>query len=72
MPPPQLARESMVTPRTTAAVLTDLEAKGLIAREPSPLHQKLVIDLLRPAGNAAWGEPTRRPSGVSRRGGRPG
>ncbi|PRX20049.1 DNA-binding MarR family transcriptional regulator [Actinoplanes italicus] len=48
----QLARESLVTPQTMATVLTNLEAKGLIARDPSPLHQKVVVNRVTPAGAA--------------------
>ncbi|MDI6101714.1 MarR family transcriptional regulator [Actinoplanes sp. NEAU-A12] len=48
----QLARESLVTPQTMATVLTNLEAKGLIERGPSPLHQKVVVNRVTPAGAA--------------------
>ena len=48
----QLARESLVTPQTMATVLTNLEAKSLIERGPSPLHQKVVVNRLTPAGAA--------------------
>ncbi len=43
-----LARVCLVTPQTMATVLANLEAKGLIRRNPSPVHQKvLVIHLTR-------------------------
>jgi DNA-binding MarR family transcriptional regulator len=48
----QLARESLVTPQTMATVLTNLEAKGLIGRDQSPLHQKVVVNRVTPAGAA--------------------
>ncbi|MEU4154971.1 MarR family transcriptional regulator [Actinoplanes sp. NPDC026670] len=46
----QLARESLVTPQTMATVLTNLETKGLIERDQSPLHQKVVVNRVTPAG----------------------
>ncbi|MBB4744247.1 DNA-binding MarR family transcriptional regulator [Actinoplanes octamycinicus] len=52
----QLARESMVTPQTMSTVLANLEAKGLIARTPSPMHQKLVVNRVTPAGHAVLTE----------------
>lgn len=48
----QLARESMVTPQTMFTVLTNLEAKGLIERQGSAMHHKLVINRVTPAGHA--------------------
>jgi DNA-binding MarR family transcriptional regulator len=48
----QLARESMVTPQTMSTVLTNLEAKGLIEREQSSMHHKLVVNRVTPAGKA--------------------
>lgn len=48
----QLARESLVTPQTMATVLANLEAKALIERGPSPLHQKIVVNRLTAAGTA--------------------
>ncbi len=48
----QLARESMVTPQTMSTVLANLEAKALIEREPSHLHQKLVVNRATRAGRA--------------------
>ncbi|SFE40033.1 DNA-binding transcriptional regulator, MarR family [Actinoplanes philippinensis] len=48
----QLARESLVTPQTMATVLTNLETKGLIERDQSPLHQKVVVNRVTPAGAA--------------------
>jgi DNA-binding MarR family transcriptional regulator len=48
----QLARESMVTPQTMSTVLTNLEAKGLIERQHSSMHHKLVVNRVTPAGQA--------------------
>jgi DNA-binding MarR family transcriptional regulator len=48
----QLARESMVTPQTMSTVLTNLEAKGLIEREHSPMHHKLVVNRVTTTGHA--------------------
>ncbi|MFJ1706891.1 MarR family winged helix-turn-helix transcriptional regulator [Kitasatospora sp. NPDC088346] len=36
-----LARACLVTPQTVATVLTNLEAKGLITRQPHPWHRKV-------------------------------
>ncbi|MBU6529832.1 MarR family winged helix-turn-helix transcriptional regulator [Streptomyces sp. NPDC057245] len=48
----QLARECLVTPQTVATVLTNLEKTGLIAREPSKLHQKVVVNRITRSGRA--------------------
>ncbi|MER6101762.1 MarR family transcriptional regulator [Streptomyces sp. NPDC001832] len=48
----QLARESMVTPQTMSTVLANLEKHGLVEREPSPLHQKVIVNKLTRAGRA--------------------
>ncbi len=37
----QLARACLVTPQTMATVITNLEAKGLVDRSTSPMHQRL-------------------------------
>jgi len=36
-----LARTCLVTPQTIATVLTNLEGKGLITRQPHPWHRKV-------------------------------
>lgn len=46
----QLARGALVTPQTMMTVLTNLASKGLVEREPSPLHQKVLVTRLTPAG----------------------
>ncbi|MFE7933655.1 MarR family winged helix-turn-helix transcriptional regulator [Streptomyces sp. NPDC057456] len=48
----QLARECMVTPQTMATVLTNLEKADLVFREPSELHQKVVVNRVTRAGHA--------------------
>ncbi|WP_067503835.1 MarR family winged helix-turn-helix transcriptional regulator [Actinoplanes sp. TFC3] len=48
----QLARDSMVTPQTMSTVLANLEAKGLIAREHSQMHQKLLVNRVTEAGRS--------------------
>ncbi|AUG76512.1 MarR family transcriptional regulator [Kitasatospora sp. MMS16-BH015] len=46
----QLARGAAVTPQTMAGLLANLEAKGLVEREPSELHGKVLVTRLSPAG----------------------
>lgn len=48
----QLARESMVTPQTMSTVLGNLEKRGWMEREPSQLHQKVIVNKLTKAGQA--------------------
>jgi DNA-binding MarR family transcriptional regulator len=48
----QLARICAVTPQTMATVLANLEAKGLITRTPSSVHQKVFVTKLTRAGSA--------------------
>lgn len=48
----RLARMCLVTPQTMTTVLSNLEAKGLITREQSAVHQKVLITLLTQAGRA--------------------
>ena len=47
-----VARECMVTPQTMSTILANLEQKGLIEREPSPLHTKVLVAGLTPDGRA--------------------
>lgn len=49
----QLARDTLVTPPTMATVLTNLESKGLVERQPSLLHQKVLVAKATRAGRAA-------------------
>src|SRR3954466_9920372 len=46
----QIARACGVTQQTMATVLTGLQNKGLITREPSPLHAKVMIVRLTEPG----------------------
>ncbi|GAB3984747.1 MarR family winged helix-turn-helix transcriptional regulator [Actinoallomurus acanthiterrae] len=46
----QLARACGVTQQTMATVLTGLQNKGLIVREPSPVHAKVMIAALTEEG----------------------
>ncbi|WP_018350347.1 MarR family winged helix-turn-helix transcriptional regulator [Longispora albida] len=39
----QLARVSFVTPQTMSTIITNLEAKGLITREPSEVHAQVLV-----------------------------
>ncbi|MBD0691319.1 MarR family winged helix-turn-helix transcriptional regulator [Streptomyces sp. CBMA123] len=48
----QLARECMVTPQTMTTILTNLENKGLITRETSSVHQKVLVAKLTRSGRA--------------------
>jgi DNA-binding MarR family transcriptional regulator len=46
----QLARVCQVTPQSMASVLGRLVERGLIARAPSPVHQKVLVARLSRAG----------------------
>jgi DNA-binding MarR family transcriptional regulator len=46
----QLARACGVTQQTMASVLSNMETKGLVHREPSPVHAKVQIATLTEAG----------------------
>jgi DNA-binding MarR family transcriptional regulator len=48
----QLALSSAVTPQTMATVLSNLRAKGLIHREPSAVHAKVLIVTVTEEGRA--------------------
>lgn len=47
-----LARTALVSPQTMATILRNLETKGLIVRDTSPLHAKVQVCDLTPAGEA--------------------
>jgi DNA-binding MarR family transcriptional regulator len=47
----QLARACGVTQQSMATVLTGMQAKGLIDRQPSPVHAKVMIATLTDAGH---------------------
>ena len=59
-----LARACLVTPQTIATVLANLEAKGLIGREPSELHGKVLVTRLTELGRARLTEADARAVGV--------
>lgn len=46
----QLSRACLVTPQTMATTLSNLEQKGLVVREPSALHQRVLSTRLTPSG----------------------
>ncbi|KAB8182418.1 MarR family winged helix-turn-helix transcriptional regulator [Microbispora catharanthi] len=46
----QLARACGVTQQSMATVLTGMQNKGLIDRQPSPVHAKVLIATLTPGG----------------------
>ncbi|MGR6919576.1 MarR family winged helix-turn-helix transcriptional regulator [[Actinomadura] parvosata] len=48
----QLARAGGVTQQSMATVLTGMQNKGLIDRQPSPVHAKVMIATLTPAGRS--------------------
>ncbi|NKY30660.1 MarR family winged helix-turn-helix transcriptional regulator [Nocardia gamkensis] len=47
----QLARACGVTQQSMATVLSGMQSKGLIARQPSAVHAKVLIATLTPAGH---------------------
>jgi len=47
----QLARACGVTQQSMATVLTGMQNKGLVDRQPSPVHAKVMITTLTDAGN---------------------
>ncbi|MGW6128899.1 MarR family winged helix-turn-helix transcriptional regulator [Cellulomonas sp. NPDC055163] len=52
----QLARACMVTPQTMATVLGNLKSKGLIRRDPSSVHKKVLVTELTRTGRAVLSE----------------
>ncbi|MFD8751072.1 MarR family winged helix-turn-helix transcriptional regulator [Kitasatospora sp. NPDC059577] len=46
----QLARACMVTPQTMTTILANLETKGLITRETSSVHRKVLVARLTRTG----------------------
>ncbi|MFV0252068.1 MAG: MarR family winged helix-turn-helix transcriptional regulator [Beutenbergiaceae bacterium] len=46
----QLARTALLTPQTMATILGNLEAKGLIERQHSQLHVRVLVTTLTPQG----------------------
>jgi DNA-binding MarR family transcriptional regulator len=48
----QLSRACLVTPQTMATILSNLEQKGLVSREPSALHQRVLSTQLTATGTS--------------------
>ncbi|MFB7501288.1 MarR family winged helix-turn-helix transcriptional regulator [Streptomyces sp. NPDC056161] len=46
----QLSREALVTSQTMTGIVKNLEAKGLVERHPSPVHGRVMLVSLTPAG----------------------
>lgn len=46
----QLSRACAVTPQSMSTVVENLQAKGLITREPSPVHGRVMVVRLTDAG----------------------
>ncbi|MEU9079295.1 MarR family winged helix-turn-helix transcriptional regulator [Kitasatospora sp. NPDC004745] len=63
----QLARECMVTPQTMTTILTNLEAKGLITREASSIHQKVLVARLTRSGRTLTRKADALARGVEQR-----
>ena len=51
----QLSRAYLVTPQTMAAILANLEQKGVVTREPSALHQRVISTRLTEVGASVVG-----------------
>ncbi|MBO1415510.1 MarR family transcriptional regulator [Streptomyces sp. FH025] len=62
-----LARACLVTPQTIATVLTNLETKGLIARQPHPWHRKVTEVRLTDEGRDLLGRADARAVAIERR-----
>ncbi|MDH6579231.1 MarR family transcriptional regulator [Kitasatospora sp. MAP5-34] len=60
----QLARGAAVTPQTMAGVLANLEAKGLVEREPSEVHGKVLVTRLSEAGRTLVAAADARAVGI--------
>jgi DNA-binding MarR family transcriptional regulator len=58
----QLARACLVTPQSMAGVLSRLDARGLVDREPSPVHRTVQVARLSRTGRATL----RRTNGLVR------
>lgn len=55
----QMSRACLVTPQTMATVLGNLEQKGLVTREPSALHQRVLSTRLTATGKSVTGKADR-------------
>jgi hypothetical protein len=61
----QLSRACLVPPQTMATILSNLEQKGLVTREPSALHQRVLSTQL--TADRQVGGPQGRPRRQERR-----
>jgi DNA-binding MarR family transcriptional regulator len=62
----ELARRCLVTPQTMATMLTSLEEKGYVVREPSEVHAQVLVTRLSAAGHRLLGKADRRAVAVER------
>lgn len=51
-----LAREALVTSQTMTGIVKNLEAKGLVKRQPSPDHARVMLISLTPSGDERAGK----------------
>jgi len=63
----QLSRACAVTPQTMATILGNLEQKGLISREPSPMHLRVLSTRITPAGAVIAGQADEAAKNVERK-----
>lgn len=63
----QLSRACLVTPQTMATIVTNLEQKGLVTREPSTLHQRVVCTRLTAGGKSVVRRADRAAKSVEQR-----
>jgi DNA-binding MarR family transcriptional regulator len=62
----QLSRACLVTPQTMATILRNLEQKGLVTRDPSPLHLRVLSTRLTATGTFVVGDADHVAKGVER------
>ncbi|MFF4158791.1 MarR family winged helix-turn-helix transcriptional regulator [Streptomyces sp. NPDC001678] len=62
-----LARACLVTPQTIATVLSNLESKGLITRQPHPWHRKVTEVRLTDDGRRLLGQADAEAVAIERR-----
>lgn len=62
-----LARECLVTPQTMATVLTNLESKKLITRQPHPWHRNASELALTPGGKQLLDQADKIASAIEQR-----
>ena len=62
-----MSRACLVTPQTMATVVDGLESKGLVSREQSPLHKRVLVVRLTSEGRAVVREADQAARAVERR-----